>query len=129
MDCLALSIDPESKLLVSTRPVFGGNAHATMVSRTARPQMATMRAKTVPPAQRDDSRQGQVIPIESQLDPSAIRIKVVERVKEEVDQSGKWRNPVVTEIVDAGPFYEAEDYHQDYLVNNPGGYTCHYLRE
>jgi methionine-S-sulfoxide reductase len=36
---------------------------------------------------------------------------------------------VVTEIVKAGPFYPAEGYHQDYLQKNPGGYTCHYLRD
>jgi len=85
MDCLAVSIDPATKLLVSTRPVFGGNAHATMISKSARPQMATIRAKTVPPAERDDSRQGQVIPIDGKIDPSAIKVKVVERIKEEVE--------------------------------------------
>ncbi len=85
MDCLALSIDPATKVLVSTRPVFGGNALATMVSKSARPQMATLRLKTVPPAERNDSRQGQVIPIEGKIDPSSIKIKVVERVKEEVE--------------------------------------------
>ncbi len=83
--CLALSIDPETRLLVSTRPVFGGNAHATVVSKSAKPQMATIRPKTVPPAERDDSRQGRIIPVESKLDPSAIKVKVVERVKEEVE--------------------------------------------
>jgi peptide methionine sulfoxide reductase msrA/msrB len=51
------------------------------------------------------------------------------RVKAEVDASGKWKDPVVTEIVPAGPFYEAEGYHQDYLEKNPNGYTCHYLRD
>ncbi|MBP1731736.1 MAG: etfA1, partial [Deltaproteobacteria bacterium] len=45
MDCMTLSIDAATKLLVSTRPVFGGNAHATMVSKAARPQMATIRPK------------------------------------------------------------------------------------
>jgi len=85
MDCLALSIDPTTKLMVSTRPVFGGNAHATMVSKSARPQMATLRPKTVPLAERNDSRQGQVIPVEGKLDPSALRVKVVERIKEEVE--------------------------------------------
>jgi electron transfer flavoprotein alpha subunit len=85
MDCLSLSIDPDTKLLVSTRPVFGGNAHATMVAKSARPQMATMRAKTVPPAERNDSRQGQVIPIEGKIDPSAIKVKVIDRIKEEVE--------------------------------------------
>jgi peptide methionine sulfoxide reductase msrA/msrB len=52
-----------------------------------------------------------------------------ERVKAEVDASGKWPSKVMTEIVKAGPFYPAEDYHQDYLQKNPGGYTCHYLRD
>jgi peptide methionine sulfoxide reductase msrA/msrB len=55
--------------------------------------------------------------------------RIAERVRQEVDASGKWSHPVVTEIVPAGAFYEAEDYHQDYLVRNPNGYTCHYLRD
>lgn len=41
----------------------------------------------------------------------------------------KWKKPAVTEIVPASRFYPAEDYHQDYLKKNPGGYTCHRLRE
>jgi len=85
VDCTALSIDPATRLLVSTRPVFGGNAYATMLARSARPQMATVRAKTVPPAERNDSRQGQVIPVEGKIDPSALKVKVVERIKEQVD--------------------------------------------
>ena len=85
MESMALSIDPATKLLVSTRPVFGGNAHATMLSKSARPQMATVRLKTVPPAERDDSRQGKVIPVEDKIDPSAIKVKVVDRIKEEVE--------------------------------------------
>jgi peptide methionine sulfoxide reductase msrA/msrB len=55
--------------------------------------------------------------------------QTAERVKAEVDRSGKWNKKVVTEIVKAGPFYPAEEYHQDYLQKNPGGYTCHYLRD
>ncbi len=85
MDCLALSIDPETRFLVSTRPVFGGNAHATVTCKSARPQMATMRVKTALPAERDDSRQGQVIPIEDKIDPAALQVKVVERIKEDVE--------------------------------------------
>jgi peptide methionine sulfoxide reductase msrA/msrB len=55
--------------------------------------------------------------------------KIAERVKSEVDRSGKWPAKVVTQIVPAGPFYPAEDYHQDYLQKHPHGYTCHYLRD
>jgi peptide methionine sulfoxide reductase msrA/msrB len=53
---------------------------------------------------------------------------IAETVKQRVDASGKWHSPVVTEIVDAGAFTRAEEYHQSYLQKNPGGYTCHYLR-
>jgi peptide methionine sulfoxide reductase msrA/msrB len=55
--------------------------------------------------------------------------RVAEEVKARVDQAGKWKRPLVTEIVQAGPFTAAEDYHQDYLVENPGGYTCHFMRD
>jgi len=40
----------------------------------------------------------------------------------------KWKKPIVTEITPAGPWWKAEEYHQDYLQKNPGGYTCHYVR-
>ncbi len=85
MDCLALDIEPETKLLVSTRPVYGGNAYASMVARSARPQMATLRPKTLPPAERNDSRKGEVIPVADNVDPSAIKVKIIERIKEEME--------------------------------------------
>jgi len=46
----------------------------------------------------------------------------------ELDKAQRFRRPIVTQVVEAGPFYAAEDYHQDYLVKNPGGYNCHVLR-
>ncbi len=54
--------------------------------------------------------------------------EIAERVMQKVQDSGKWPRPVVTEVVPATRFYSAEDYHQDYLQKNPGGYTCHYVR-
>jgi peptide methionine sulfoxide reductase msrA/msrB len=54
--------------------------------------------------------------------------EVAERVKAKVDATGFWPRKVTTEIVPAGPFYPAEEYHQNYLVKHPGGYTCHFLR-
>lgn len=43
--------------------------------------------------------------------------------------SGRWKRPVVTEITPASTFWPAEGYHQDYLEKNPGGYTCHWVRD
>ena len=60
---------------------------------------------------------------------SAEQRKTAEAVKARAAKSGRWKNPIVTEIVDAGPFTPAEAYHQKYLEKNPGGYTCHYLRD
>jgi peptide-methionine (S)-S-oxide reductase len=42
-----------------------------------------------------------------------------------VNDSKRWDKPVVTTLEPLNKFYPAEDYHQDYLVRNPGGYTCH----
>nr|WP_275937381.1 bifunctional methionine sulfoxide reductase B/A protein [Sorangium cellulosum] len=55
--------------------------------------------------------------------------RVAEEVKARVDRSGKWPAPIVTEIVEAGSFTRAEEYHQKYLEKEPGGYTCHFLRD
>ena len=52
-----------------------------------------------------------------------------ETVKARVNASGEWRRPVVTEIATASIWYSAEGYHQKYLVKNPGGYTCHFMRD
>jgi peptide-methionine (S)-S-oxide reductase len=46
----------------------------------------------------------------------------------DVDASGLWPGKVVTEVAPAGEFWEAEPEHQDYLLMNPGGYTCHFVR-
>ena len=55
--------------------------------------------------------------------------RTAEEVIAKVDASGKWKRPIVTEVVAATPFWSAEEYHQDYLRKNPGGYTCHFLRD
>ena len=84
LGCLELAIDPGSKLLLQTKPVYGGNAQAIFVCQTY-PQIATVRAKAMTPLERDQSRQGEVITIKAGLDPSAIRTKVVEKVPEKVE--------------------------------------------
>ena len=46
----------------------------------------------------------------------------------DVDASGQWPGRVVTEVAPAGPFWEAEPEHRDYLERYPNGYTCHFPR-
>ena len=54
--------------------------------------------------------------------------RVAENTVADVDASGLWPGKVVTEIVPAGPFWQAEPEHQDYLERHPDGYTCHFVR-
>ncbi|MFC0506632.1 peptide-methionine (S)-S-oxide reductase MsrA [Micromonospora costi] len=54
--------------------------------------------------------------------------QVAEDTIADVDASGLWPGKVVTEVSPAGPFWEAEPEHQDYLEKHPGGYTCHFAR-
>ena len=60
-DCTGLEYDPETGNLLQTRPAFGGNIMATIVTSNHRPQMATVRHKVMDPAPRDDDRSGIVI--------------------------------------------------------------------
>lgn len=45
-----------------------------------------------------------------------------------VNASGRWPGKVVTQVEPAGEWWTAEEYHQDYLVKYPDGYTCHFIR-
>ena len=54
--------------------------------------------------------------------------RIAEDTIADVDASGLWPGKVLTEIVPLGEFWEAEREHQDYLLRNPGGYTCHFVR-
>jgi len=83
MDCVDLAIDPDSKLLLQTRPVYGGNAMAVFTCESF-PQIATVRAKAMSPLEPDFTRQGEVITIHAKIDPSGIRTRILEKVKEEV---------------------------------------------
>ena len=54
--------------------------------------------------------------------------RIAEDTIADVEASGLWPGKVVTELAPAGPFWEAEPEHQDYLQRYPGGYTCHFVR-
>ena len=60
---------------------------------------------------------------------SADQEATAKRVIAEVEKSGKWKRPIVTKVSPAVEFTPAETYHQDYLLKNPGGYTCHFIRD
>src|SRR5262249_55550731 len=54
--------------------------------------------------------------------------RIAEETITDVDAWGAWRGRVVREVAPAGPFWEAEPEHQDYLEKYPNGYPCHYVR-
>jgi peptide-methionine (S)-S-oxide reductase len=54
--------------------------------------------------------------------------RVAEETIAEVEASGLWPGEIVTEVTPAGPFWEAEPEHQDFLERYPNGYSCHYVR-
>jgi len=83
MDCVDLAIDPDSKRLLQTKPVYGGNAQAIFTTETD-PQMVTIRTKAFTALEPDTSRKGEIINIAAGLDSSAIRTKILNRVVEEV---------------------------------------------
>ena len=53
--------------------------------------------------------------------------EIAERVKAKLDKAGKWKRPIVTEIVPFEVFYPAEDYHRDYYRSNPNDRYCRYV--
>jgi electron transfer flavoprotein alpha subunit len=84
LGCLELAIDPSSKRLLQTKPVYGGNAQATFTMSTF-PQIATVRTKVLAPLAKDDTRKGEVVKVDAGLDASAIKAKVSEKVSEEIE--------------------------------------------
>ncbi len=81
-DCTKLEIDVDKKLLLGTRPAFGGNLMATIICPHHRPQMATVRHKVMKPAVKDDHRQGEVIVHKVAEGTVQERTNVIDIVKE-----------------------------------------------
>jgi len=80
-DCTALDIDTESGHLHQTRPAFGGNIMATIVSPNHRPQMATVRHKVMKPAPRNDSRTGDIVEVRY-THSGDLRTRVIKTIEE-----------------------------------------------
>ncbi|HTY12681.1 MAG TPA: electron transfer flavoprotein subunit alpha/FixB family protein [Candidatus Omnitrophota bacterium] len=84
-DCTGLSIDPVKKILQQTRPAFGGNIMATILSPNHRPQMATVRPKVFKKEKikNPKSEQGNVIKFKPTLKPEDLLVKILSIVKDE----------------------------------------------
>lgn len=83
-DCTGLDIDKEKKILIQTRPAFGGNIMAQIISPNYRPQMATVRHKVMPEAEVDTSRKGEVIKETFDENSRDERIKFLDYVQEAI---------------------------------------------
>ncbi len=79
-DCTGLEIDPEKRILLQTRPAFGGNLMATIICPDHRPQMSTVRPKVMKPMEPDESRTGKVIKPRVDI-PDNLKVKVVDVVQ------------------------------------------------
>lgn len=84
MDCIDLAIDLESKSLLQTKPVYGGNAVAVWASASDQPRIVTLRPRVVASAEADTSRQGEIVQVSSDLNNAMIRSKLLETAKEEI---------------------------------------------
>ncbi|MFC1637772.1 electron transfer flavoprotein subunit alpha [Candidatus Margulisiibacteriota bacterium] len=82
-DCTGLDIDPEKKILRQTRPAFGGNIMATIISPNNRPQMATVRPKVFRKADKQDGRKGELIKFNPVINPEDLVVKLIEVIKDE----------------------------------------------
>jgi electron transfer flavoprotein alpha subunit len=78
LDCVALAIDPTSKRMIMTKPVYGGNAQAIQICET-NPQIATLRSKSSSPAAKDSNRKGDVIIVTPDITPSSASVKILGR--------------------------------------------------
>jgi electron transfer flavoprotein alpha subunit len=81
-DCTELSIDPGKRLLLQTRPAFGGNIMATIICPQKRPQMATVRSKVMKKGLPQPGRSGEIIPVELDWDRITSKTKLLEIVEE-----------------------------------------------
>ena len=82
-DCTEVRLDPDTDRLVATRPVYGGNAVATVTFADAAPQLAVIRGRAYDPLTPDPSRKGEVVSVTPRLDPSVVKVRHVQTVLQE----------------------------------------------
>lgn len=87
-DCTELAVEAETRLLLQTRPAFGENVIATIVTPHNLPQMATVRPGVMSSLERDPDRTGEVVRIAVELSPEDDRVRVLNVVREAKAQGG-----------------------------------------
>jgi electron transfer flavoprotein alpha subunit len=98
-DCTSLDIDPESKLLLMTRPAFGGNIMATIVCENYKPQMSTVRPGVMQRIEPEMDREAEVVHIDAGLQDADYNIEIL---SEEVEQKKKIKIEDANILISAG---------------------------
>jgi electron transfer flavoprotein alpha subunit len=81
-DCTGLDIDPETKLLLQTRPTFGGNVMATIMCQAKRPQMATVRPHVFKKGTHLKERRGQIITVDFKKEAVTARTRLIKFIED-----------------------------------------------
>jgi electron transfer flavoprotein alpha subunit len=81
-DCTGLDIDPETSLLLQTRPTFGGNVMATIMCQAKRPQMSTVRPHVFKKGTPDQQRNGEIVKVDFNKEAVTARTKLLEFVED-----------------------------------------------
>jgi len=84
-DCTGLEIDPETRLLLQTRPTFGGNVMATIVCQAKRPQMATVRPRVFRKESPDENKKGQIIKVDFNSEAVISRTRLIDFIEDITD--------------------------------------------
>ncbi len=98
-DCTGLAIDDETKLLLQTRPAFGGNIMATIRCKDARPQMSTVRPRVMKKMEPREGAEAEVVRADVDLDEASVLTKIIEVIK---DEGGGTVNLQDAEIIVSG---------------------------
>ena len=84
LDCVELSIDPDTKSLLAFKPVYGGNAMALWSLDDYHPHVVTLRPRSTEPAKPDPSRRGKIVKVKYETTDSTTKTKLLQTVKEEI---------------------------------------------
>ena len=98
-DCTELAIDPEKKILAATRPTFGGNLMATILCKTLRPQMATVRPRVLPTPPRGPAAAGEVVQAALGMTEAEVPVKLLRLIP---NTAGEDANIEYADVIVAG---------------------------